>query len=210
MTLVSNLRKIAIVLFAVVIGMSLISCSDNFDDRGNREEIGAVHDEYNKLNSKKERARSELIEQERKENEKGAKNVQDEQGKVMFMEDQDELPEGEPVEIFKVGSALAVQNGGTPPSFTMKTDHWITELWTYHWNGGKGASPGTIALKSEKGTTYGPWKATLYNKVYWIAKPKINLSAGKYTVIDSDPSTFAQNSETGGRGMAWMFGIPSK
>lgn len=135
------------------------------------------------------------------------KTENDSNSQTQLFEDK---PEGEPVKIFEVGSLLAVQNGGTPPSFTMKKDHWITELWTYHWNGGKGTSPGTIALQSAEGKTYGPWKATLYNKVYWIAKPKINLPSGKYTVIDSDPSTFAQNSETGGRGMAWMHGIPLK
>lgn len=118
-------------------------------------------------------------------------------------------PEGEPVKIFSVGSDLAVQNGGTPPSFTMDKEHWVTELWTYHWNDGAGAAPGTIALKSSDGKTFGPWKAKLYNKVYWVAKPAAPLPPGTYTVIDSDPATMAQNSETQGRGMAWMHGIPA-
>lgn len=123
-------------------------------------------------------------------------------------------PEGEPVEIFKIGSDLAVFNGGTTPSFTMKKDYWITELWTYHWNDAKGASLGTIALKNDKGKLYGPWKTKGRDgqggikNAYWVATPNISLPAGKYTVIDSDPSTLAQNSETNGVGMAWMYGIP--
>lgn len=140
-------------------------------------------------------------------------NKTDDRNGPGFMEDK---PEGEPVQIFKVGSDLAVQNGGTSPSFTMARNHWITTLTTYHWNNGSGAAPGTISLKSENGKTYGPWKTKGSDgqggvkNAYWTAEPKITLPAGKYTVIDSDPSTWAQNSESGGQGMAWMSGIPEE
>lgn len=39
-------------------------------------------------------------------------------------------------------------------------------------------------------------------------KPDRVIPAGVYTVIDSDPTTWSQNEETGGRGMSWGYGIP--
>ena len=123
---------------------------------------------------------------------------------------QDEPPSGEPVQVFKVGSDLAVQNGGTPTHFTIDKDYWVTEIWTYHYNNRKGAPAGTIAIQTADGkTTYGPWQAELNNGVYWVAKPNVWIPKGSYLVIDSDPSTFAQNAESGGQGMAWMYGKPA-
>lgn len=116
-------------------------------------------------------------------------------------------PEGDVVQIFKVGNDNAVSNGGTPPSFTTGKAYWFKDISTYHWNGGKGQAAGTIAIKSADGKVYGPWQAELSSGVYWIAKPEITLPAGSYTVIDSDPATLAQNGGTGGQGMAWATGI---
>ncbi|MBI4828923.1 MAG: hypothetical protein HY804_08975 [Nitrospinae bacterium] len=109
-------------------------------------------------------------------------------------------------QIFSVGNLLAVYNGGTAPSFTTEVTFRLTEVWTYHWNNGAGAAAGTIALQRGDGSIMGPWATTLYNSVYWVARPDVILPAGTYTVIDSDPSTLAQNADTGGVGMAWAYG----
>jgi len=42
---------------------------------------------------------------------------------------------------------------------------------------------------------------------YWVVNPNLVISSGTYTVIDSDPDTWAQNSETNGIGMAWGLGV---
>lgn len=122
----------------------------------------------------------------------------------------EEKPPGEPVEIFRVGNDLAVYNGGTSPTVEFSSAHYLTEITTYHWNESKGTPAGTIALKGGDGKTYGPWKAHVVNGVYWVANPNVTVPAGSYSVIDSDPRTWAQNSECGGKGMTWASGIPSK
>lgn len=128
-------------------------------------------------------------------------------GGTFFSEE--EAPKGDPIQVFKVGNDAGVQNGGTPSRFTIAKDHWVTQLWTYHWNGGQGKPAGTISLQTADGKAiYGPWQAELVNGVYWMAKPSTWLPAGSYLVIDSDPSTFAQNPGSDGQGMSWMFGIP--
>jgi len=42
----------------------------------------------------------------------------------------------------------------------------------------------------------------------WTATPNIKLPAGEYTIIDSEPSTWSQNSESGNRGMCTVKGYP--
>lgn len=120
-------------------------------------------------------------------------------------------PEGEPVLIWKAGNDGAIEGGGgKPPTVKQDGTYFVTEVCAYHWNDGKGAPAGEITLKAADGTTYGPWKTTLRNGVYWIAQPNQDLPAGTYTFIDSDPSTWAQNSASGGAGMGWAYGIPVK
>ena len=119
-----------------------------------------------------------------------------------------------PEEIFLIGNGMAVYNGGTSPTVTISKDYNLTELWTYHWNEEKGKEPGTIALKDENGKIYGPWPTTGspgqggVPNAYWKATPNIDIPAGKYTVIDSDPATWAQNEDCGGLGMTWAKGFP--
>jgi hypothetical protein len=113
----------------------------------------------------------------------------------------------QPVEIFRVNNILAVEGGGSPPTFAMSRDHYLTELGTYHWTG-KGRPAGTVALRSDDGKTYGPWQANLNDGVYWVARPNTPIPAGKYTVIDSEPATLATNAAAGGVGMSWAFGVP--
>ena len=120
-------------------------------------------------------------------------------------------PEGEPVLMWNAGNDGAVEGGGgKPPQVTHDATYFVTEVCAYHWNSGKGAPAGQISLRAADGTVYGPWKTTLRNKVYWIAQPNQDIPAGTYTLIDSDPSTWAQNSASGGKGMGWAYGIPVK
>jgi hypothetical protein len=106
-----------------------------------------------------------------------------------------------------------VANGPTrPTTFTLAKPTRITKITTYHWNNGKGATPGTIALRSSTGQVYGPWQASGtpgmggVPNVHWVVTPDITLPAGTYTVIDSDPASWSHNPQSGNAGMAWADG----
>jgi len=114
------------------------------------------------------------------------------------------------IKIFEIGNLEQVYNGGTPPTFILDKPYHVTELWTYHWNDGRGAPAGTLALKTNDGQNFGPWQVRLHNEVYWVADINRTIPPGEYTVIDSDPSTLSQNASTGGQGMSWMFGYPAQ
>lgn len=121
----------------------------------------------------------------------------------------DSPPNGTPVEVFRVGNVDGVLNGGTPTQFTLTRSYYVTELFTYHWNYGNGTAPGTVALQAGNGRAYGPWQSTLVDGVYFRVTPNLTLPAGNYTIIDSDPATWAFNAGTNGQGMAWMMGVPA-
>lgn len=72
-----------------------------------------------------------------------------------------------PPRVFYNGNIAGVSNGAKAPSFTFDTAVRLKYLMTYHWNGGRGAPAGTLALISSDGTLFGPWQATLGNKYYW-------------------------------------------
>jgi len=117
-------------------------------------------------------------------------------------------------EFFAVRSDGGASNGATAPTtFTIHEPWLVTLITTYHWNDAQGAAPGTIGLKDANGKLYGPWPASGtpgqggVPNAYWTVNPNIVIPAGTYTVIDSDPDTWAQNDETGGAGMAWGSGI---
>ncbi|MBF0463468.1 MAG: hypothetical protein HQK88_03810 [Nitrospirae bacterium] len=107
-----------------------------------------------------------------------------------------------------------VGNGPTQPTvLNTSRPYQITNIMTYHWNNGRGtAAGGTIGLRSANGTMYGPWgvrttpgQGGVPNAV-WIANPNVIIPPGSYTVIDSDPATWAQNRQSGGRGMTEIKG----
>jgi hypothetical protein len=120
-------------------------------------------------------------------------------------------------QIFVVTSIGVANNGATKATRFLTNRPWlVTRIITYHWNNGHGVTPGTISLRADDGTTYGPWQAKGepgsggVPDAYWVVTPNINIPPGAYTVLDSDPSTWSQNEETGGAGMAWGYGIPSE
>ena len=99
------------------------------------------------------------------------------------------------------------------PRFTISEPQVVTLVETYHHNGGKGATPGTISLLGQDGTLYGPWKATGrasadLEDAYWFVEPWLELPPGTYTVVDSQPGTWAQSTWTKGVGYVTVRGHP--
>jgi len=102
----------------------------------------------------------------------------------------------------------------------------ITKIMTYHWNSGQGSAPGTLALRNtQTGAIQGPWPAvaskTGYDLtpgatwprtsteppyLYWSVQPNVNVPAGNYEVVDSDPATWSYTGDTGNRGITFVFG----
>ncbi len=111
----------------------------------------------------------------------------------------------------------AVQNNGTPPTFEVTEPATIATIETYHWNNGTGSSEtGEISLQAEDGTVYGPWETEGTDgqggvpNAYWTASPTLELPEGSYTVLDSDPGTWAQNAGTKGQGMVRIYTVPEE
>lgn len=120
-------------------------------------------------------------------------------------------------QIFSITSIGVANNGATKATRFFTSRSWlVTRIVTYHWNNGQGMTPGTISLRADDGTTYGPWQAIGEPgsggvlDAYWVVKPNVVIPPGAYTVLDSDPSTWAQNEETDGAGMSWGYGIPGE
>jgi hypothetical protein len=83
----------------------------------------------------------------------------------------------------------------------------IHSISTYHYNYGKGDTPGKISLFHDDGTPYGPWGTAGEGgtdgtrSVYWISRPGEVLKPGNYLVTDSSPGTWAQNDGSDNRGI---------
>lgn len=111
--------------------------------------------------------------------------------------------------IFDNGNIAGVYNNPTAATvFTVTNPVTITYVLTYHWNSGRGSTVGTIGLKHSDGTMYGPWQAvsTAGNNLYWEVHPATTIKAGTYTVIDSTPSTWSYNSQSGNAGITIIKG----
>jgi hypothetical protein len=128
------------------------------------------------------------------------------------------VPSGEPVHVFYVANGGLVTPGATvPTTFELDRPARITSVVTYHFvEPGGLPGTGTIELRDAAGTSYGPWPTVGQDgqggipNAYWTATVDLVLPPGTYTVIDSDPSTWSQNDETGGAGMAWAWGYPDQ
>jgi len=64
-----------------------------------------------------------------------------------------------------------------------------------------GSKWGTIGLEDSDGNEIGTWPVTVRNGVYWDVHPNTVIDPGEYTVVDSDPSTWAQNLESDNSGI---------
>lgn len=118
-------------------------------------------------------------------------------------------------QLFNNGNLGGVANSPTQPTvFTLNQAHMITQIQNYHWNNGRGARPGTVALRDGNGRLYGPWTVIPSAgqggapNVYWTCSPNVVIPAGTYTVVDSDPATWSQNGQSGGRGFSLIKGYP--
>ena len=122
-------------------------------------------------------------------------------------------PAAAPQQVVVIGNGAAVQNGPSAPSIFTTTQPWhVVQIITYHWNDAKGtSSTGTIRLKGLGGAkSYGPFKTTGtpgqggVPNANWVASVSFDLPPGRYQFVDSSPATWAQNEESGHRGMAWI------
>jgi hypothetical protein len=121
-----------------------------------------------------------------------------------------------PKTVLNNGNIYRVFNRPTSPTmFSIDSQALITYIFTYHWNDARGRTPGTIALRHSDGTTYGPWQTIgkpgqgNVPNAYWECEPMIDIKAGTYTVIDSDPSTWAQNAGSNGSGICKINAVVS-
>src|SRR5579872_2862733 len=89
----------------------------------------------------------------------------------------------------------------------------VTEIVTYHWNNGRGKTPGTLSLKSNAtGKIYGPFQAKGSSgqggapNVNWVADVNLCLPAGGYLILDSDWPTWSMNAKSAYRGFVILRG----
>jgi PKD repeat protein len=120
---------------------------------------------------------------------------------------------GSQIKLFDNSNGGGVLNAAKPPSFSTKgRAYCLVSLTTYHWNNGQGKAPGTIGLTGS--STAGPFKATGsagqggVPNVNWTvnvptAKPVV--INGSYTCQDSDPASWSQNPQTGGKGFCIVY-----
>lgn len=120
-----------------------------------------------------------------------------------------------PQTVLNVGNIYGVAKGPSrPTTFKLNEDARLIYLSTYHWNDGRGKAPGTIALKRDDGVICGPFEAQGkpgqggVSDAYWECEPGIVLKAGNYTVVDSDPASWAQNDSSANRGFAKVKVVP--
>lgn len=116
--------------------------------------------------------------------------------------------------VFSNYNSAGVANNPTAPTvFTLESSRIIYLIQDYHWNSSKGKAPGTISLKSAAGKVYGPWTAQGapgqggVPDAYWTVYPNIEIPAGTYTIVDSDPASWAQNTGSKGLGMSQVYAI---
>jgi hypothetical protein len=112
----------------------------------------------------------------------------------------------EPKVIASIGNIGGVGSGPKSPSqFTLDKEYTVTSIYTYHYFN-KGTPTGTVSLKHQDGTVYGPWKAEgkpgqgNVPNAYWFVYPNVKIKPGTYTVVDSNPSTWSCNEESENRG----------
>ncbi|WP_099239383.1 hypothetical protein [Synechococcus sp. BDU 130192] len=116
--------------------------------------------------------------------------------------------------LFDNNNIYGVRNSpSNPTQFYLSNATRLTYFMNYHWNRGRGQTPGTMWLTHQDGTTYGPWQATTQSgqggvpNAYWIVRPNVTLKAGNYTLGDSHPSSWANNQQSEFRGMSVLKGV---
>jgi hypothetical protein len=115
--------------------------------------------------------------------------------------------------LLDIDNVYAVSSKPTRPSvLSLEQTTRVLSLRTYHWNGGRGAPPGTIALRDATGVIHGPWPAAGSpgqggaRDVYWTAAPNVVLPPGRYEVVDSAPESWSHNTHSQGAGFVRIEG----
>jgi hypothetical protein len=124
---------------------------------------------------------------------------------------------GVDVVLFDNGNIYTVDNNPTVPAkFTISKPHVITKITNYHWNYAQGTKPGRVGLRDASGRIYGPWSVVGspgqggVPNANWTATPNALIPAGQYTILDSEPTTWSQNSGSGNRGFSKVEGYPKQ
>ena len=125
---------------------------------------------------------------------------------------------GREIVLFDNGNDRAVfDNPPKPAEFEIAKAHFITSVYTYHWNGGNAALPGNIGLRHADGRMFGPWDANANGggrQRDWLCRPEIVIPPGRYTIVDSEPATWSWNPTpangvgSGDMGISRVKGIP--
>jgi hypothetical protein len=109
---------------------------------------------------------------------------------------------------------IANQPPDFSPSFIIATNTYITAIWDYHYNNGRGAGPGTIGLEKTSGTPslIGTWNAVTdigQPPISWWVHPNVLLAPGTYNIVDSHFYGWSTSWDSGGYGHAadWAPGI---
>jgi hypothetical protein len=119
----------------------------------------------------------------------------------------EEAPPATPVRRLEEQNTDAVV--GSPKAetlLTVKAPIFLRALSTYHWNDGRGATPGTISLTGANGAMFGPWRARGEPgqggapNVNWIAEVNQRLEPGRYVVRTSSDETWSTNEKRGWKG----------
>ena len=106
------------------------------------------------------------------------------------------------------GGVIPSQEPLNPTKWTIDEPVLLTYFRTCHGNGGRGKPPGTLGLKHEDGTIYGPWRTLPADGrgrelgMSWFVEPRVIVKPGTYTIVDSDPPSWANNDESNRCGYA--------
>jgi hypothetical protein len=115
--------------------------------------------------------------------------------------------------LFSNMNAAAVTEGAAlRPVFKLPRAVLITKITTYHWNGGRGATPGELGFANARQELIGPWQA--YGvpgmggvaNAFWVVEPRIVLPAGTYTLINSGMDSWSHNAGSQDEGICSIEG----
>jgi PKD repeat protein len=122
---------------------------------------------------------------------------------------------GTAVKVFDNTNGGGVTGGGKPPTFDTKgRSYCLTQVVTYHWNGGRGKTPGSVGLTgatmaataTARGSA-GQGGAPNVNWTGTFVDPKPVYIDGSYECTDSDPATWSRNPQSGGKGFCAVYGV---
>lgn len=135
---------------------------------------------------------------------------------------------------FSINSLSSLQNNPPNPSeFYLSTSTTITLIRTFHWSYGAGDASGQSGrisivdandrVRADLPVRYLERRGNVEN-AYWVAcggdrfqgsgdirgdlppLENIILEAGRYRIVDSGQATWSHNSDTGGRGIVFIYG----